>query len=136
MRPAGAWPQSPSGAFARWLNTNTRPQKQEGYVVVTVALPLGDITANQLRSLADIARQFTRETVRTTVEQNFVLRWISKSDLQEVYDGPRSRGAGRGRRGNHHRYRHLPGHRHVQAGDFLFARPGCGVAQEARGKKL
>ena len=53
--------------------------------MVTVALPLGDITANQLRSLADIARQFTRETVRTTVEQNFVLRWISKSDLQQVY---------------------------------------------------
>jgi len=85
LRAAGEWPQAASGAFARWLATNTRPQKQEGYVVVTVALPLGDITANQLRGLADIARQFTRETVRTTVEQNFVLRWISKSDLQQVY---------------------------------------------------
>src|ERR1700676_143461 len=85
LRAAGEWPQSASGAFARWLANNTLPQKKEGYVVVTVALPLGDITANQLRALADIARQFTRETVRTTVEQNFVLRWISKSDLQQVY---------------------------------------------------
>ncbi len=50
------------GSFQRWLKTNTRAQKQTGYVVVTVALPLGDITANQLRSLADIVRRFTKET--------------------------------------------------------------------------
>jgi len=74
-----------STAFQRWLKTNTRPQRQAGYAVVTVALPLGDITANQLRALADIARRFTTETIRTTVEQNIVLRWISQSDLQELY---------------------------------------------------
>jgi sulfite reductase (ferredoxin) len=48
-------------------------------------LPLGDITANQLRSLADIVRRFTRETIRTTVDQNFVIRWVSKSDLPELF---------------------------------------------------
>ncbi len=53
---------------------------------MTVALPLGDITANQLRSLADIVRRFTKETIRTTVEQNFVIRWISQSDLPELYN--------------------------------------------------
>ncbi len=52
---------------------------------MTVTLPLGDITANQLRSLADIVRRFTKETVRTTVEQNFVIRWVSQSDLPELY---------------------------------------------------
>src|SRR5205085_2991210 len=56
--------------FQKWLQSNTRPQRQAGFVTVTVSLPLGDITANQLRSLADVARRFTRETVRTTVEQN------------------------------------------------------------------
>jgi sulfite reductase (ferredoxin) len=71
--------------FARWLESNTRRQKQPGYVTVTVTLPLGDITANQLRSLADTVRRFTKETVRTTVEQNFVIRWVSKSDLPELY---------------------------------------------------
>ena len=63
------------------METNARRQKQAGYSVVTIALPLGDITANQLRALADIARRFTKETIRTTVEQNIVLRWISDSDL-------------------------------------------------------
>ena len=63
-------------------------------MVVTIALPLGDITANQLRSLADIARRFTRETIRTTVEQNIVLRWISQGDLPEVYQDLQSVGLG------------------------------------------
>ena len=74
-----------SDAFSQWLRSNIRPQRQTGYVTVTVALPLGDITADQLRSLADIVRGFTRETVRTTVEQNFVIRWVSKRDLPELY---------------------------------------------------
>jgi sulfite reductase (ferredoxin) len=86
LKPVGVWP-SPSSdpAFQRWLKTNTRTQKQAGYAVVTLALPLGDITANQLRSLADIARRFTKETIRTTVEQNIVLRWVSQNDLFELY---------------------------------------------------
>ena len=71
--------------LAKWLRSNIRPQRQAGYVTVTVALPLGDITANQLRSLADIVRRFTKETIRTTVEQNFVIRWVSKKDLPELY---------------------------------------------------
>ena len=71
--------------FKRWLKFNIRPQRQPGYVTVNVALPLGDITANQLRSLADIVRRFTKETIRTTVEQNFVIRWVTQRDLPDLY---------------------------------------------------
>ena len=85
LRPAGRSPLIGTERFQRWVKTNTRPQKQDGYAVVTIALPLGDITANQLRSLADIVRRFTKETIRTTVEQNMVLRWISQSDLAELH---------------------------------------------------
>ena len=86
LRPAGDATPSGSEPYQRWLKHNIRPQKQPGYVVVTIALPLGDITADQLRSLADIARKYTKETVRTTVEQNFVLRWVSRKDLPVIYD--------------------------------------------------
>ncbi|MBZ5661846.1 MAG: nitrite/sulfite reductase [Acidobacteriia bacterium] len=85
LRPAGKAPLLGTEAFQRWVKTNTRAQRQEGYVVVTITLPLGDITANQLRSLADIARRFTNETIRATVEQNIVLRWISQADLTEMH---------------------------------------------------
>jgi sulfite reductase (ferredoxin) len=86
LRRIGQWPAaSADPAFTRWAKFNTREQKQAGYRVVTIALPLGDITANQLRALADIARRFTRETIRTTVEQNIVLRWVAENDLYELY---------------------------------------------------
>ncbi|HCU24127.1 MAG TPA: sulfite reductase [Deltaproteobacteria bacterium] len=78
-------PSGGSEKFQRWLKTNIRPQKQAGYVVVTVTLPLGDLTPTQLRGLADLARRFTRETVRITVEQNIVFRWISRQDLPELF---------------------------------------------------
>jgi sulfite reductase (ferredoxin) len=72
--------------FDRWRQSNVYKQKQSGYATVTVALPLGDITADQLRKLADISRKYIRETVRSTVEQNLVLRWVSESDLPAVYE--------------------------------------------------
>jgi sulfite reductase (ferredoxin) len=87
LKPAKALTSAGSAAFERWQKTNTRPQRQKGYVVATIALPLGDITSDQLRALADIARRFTRETIRTTVEQNIVLRWVSEADLPELHAG-------------------------------------------------
>jgi sulfite reductase (ferredoxin) len=85
-RPGGELPAAlgPEG-FDRWARTNLRPQKQDGYTVATVALPLGDITANQLRALVDVVRKYTKDTVRSTVEQNFVIRWVSRKDLPELY---------------------------------------------------
>jgi len=71
--------------FEQWRRTNVYEQKQPGYVTITVTLPLGDITADQLRALADIARKYTKETLRTTVEQNLVLRWVSEADLPALY---------------------------------------------------
>jgi sulfite reductase (ferredoxin) len=71
--------------FDAWRKTNVYEQRQAGYATVTVALPLGDITADQLRALADLTRKYVKETIRTTVEQNMVLRWVSESDLPALY---------------------------------------------------
>ena len=72
--------------FERWRESNVYEQKQSGYVTVTVALPLGDITADQLRAVADLARKYTQETIRSTVEQNLVLRWVSAAELPSLYE--------------------------------------------------
>jgi len=71
--------------FDAWYSTNIYRQRQPGYVVATVTLPMGDITASQFRDLADITRRFVKETIRTTVEQNIVLRWVSEADLPALY---------------------------------------------------
>ncbi len=88
LRPAGPLPTVKSGneRLNQWLRTNLRPQRQAGYFTATVALPLGDITADQLRRLADIVRRFTNGTIRTTVEQNFVIRWVSGSDAVALFE--------------------------------------------------
>ena len=86
LNPPGEMPE-PNGdqRYNHWVATNLRHQRQEGYVTATVCLPLGDITADQLRDLSDISRRFTNGTVRATVEQNFVIRWVSKSDVPALY---------------------------------------------------
>ncbi len=71
--------------FDTWLASNVYAQRQEGYAVATIALPLGDITSEQTRLLADIARKYVGDAVRTTVEQNIVLRWVSEADLPALY---------------------------------------------------
>jgi sulfite reductase (ferredoxin) len=74
----------PAG-FDEWAATNVYQQRQAGYAVATVTLPLGDISSFQMRRLADIARRFAGDTVRTTVEQNIVLRWVPQGKLVELF---------------------------------------------------
>jgi sulfite reductase (ferredoxin) len=71
--------------FLKWRETNVKPQKQAGYAIVTVTLPLGDFTADQGRALADISRRFTGDNIRTTVEQNILFRWVSEADVPELW---------------------------------------------------
>ena len=73
------------GGFARWKRTNTIAQIQNGYHVATIKLPLGDASAEQLRSIADIARKFGNGTVRATNQQNFLLRWVPTMKLYQLY---------------------------------------------------
>ncbi|MFP8874352.1 MAG: nitrite/sulfite reductase, partial [Myxococcota bacterium] len=74
-----------TGAFAAWAATNVYRQKQEGYAVATLNLPLGDITADQTRALADLARKYVGDNLRTTVEQNIVLRFVAEGDLPDLF---------------------------------------------------
>jgi sulfite reductase (ferredoxin) len=71
--------------FDAWSKSNVYQQRQDGYSTVTVTLPLGDLTADQLRTVADLASKYVKETIRSTVEQNIVLRWVSNGDLPALY---------------------------------------------------
>jgi len=79
-------PADASPAFKSWLRTNVRPQKQDGYSMVEVFLPLGDISSDQSRALADICRTYIGDNIRTTVTQNLLLRWASNADLPAIYE--------------------------------------------------
>jgi sulfite reductase (ferredoxin) len=90
VRAAGPLPAAlPDGvdrvAFSAWREHNVVPQRQPGYVMAVITLPLGDLTSEQARALADVARTYTGDAMRTTVEQNLLLRWVSEADLPAVY---------------------------------------------------
>jgi sulfite reductase (ferredoxin) len=80
-------PGDADAQLKRWLETNVRPQRQQGYSMVEIFLPLGDIAADQLRGLARLCERFVNGTVRTTVEQNLMVRWVSNADLAAFYEG-------------------------------------------------
>lgn len=80
--------------FKAWHETNVYQQRQEGYNVVTINLPLGDLTTDQAFALVDIARQYVGDNIRTTVEQNIILRWVANHDLPAVYAALQEAGLG------------------------------------------
>jgi len=84
--PAPLPPGEHSDAFKTWYATNIYHQRQAGYSLVTIALPLGDMTSNQTRALVEIARKYSGDNIRTTVEQNMVLRFVSSEDLPALYE--------------------------------------------------
>ena len=87
---------TPESPYERWLHTNVVPQKQAGYFTVFVTLEAGDITANQLRTLAGTIRELSVEGVaRNTPQQNFAIRYIKGDELHEFYDRLVSTGLGR-----------------------------------------
>jgi sulfite reductase (ferredoxin) len=71
--------------FEEWFKTNVYLQRQKGYAVATVTMPLGDMSTDQARALAVISDRFGGGNLRTTIEQNIVLRWVSEADLPSLY---------------------------------------------------
>ena len=68
-----------------WAHTNVRRQRQRDHGIVIIRLPLGDITAGQLRALALLASSVGDGTVRLTIDQNIFLRWVPVAALDDLY---------------------------------------------------
>jgi sulfite reductase (ferredoxin) len=79
---------SPNGdrrEFDRFVESNVRPQRQEGFSTVEVTVPQGDVTPEQLRGLGQIMRDFSGGYARTTLHQNLVLRWVRSEAVYDVW---------------------------------------------------
>lgn len=89
--------QGAEPAFARWLERNTRAQRQAGYRSVVLSLkktgvPPGDISADQMDAVADWAERYAFGEVRVAHEQNLILPDIRESDLYAVWQLARTAG--------------------------------------------
>ena len=71
--------------FEKWLESNVTAQKQKGYNVATVKLPLGDVSTSQFHQLADMSRKYAGGRMRLTHQQNIAFRWVPQEALYEVW---------------------------------------------------
>ncbi|MFC7396317.1 nitrite/sulfite reductase [Chelatococcus sp. GCM10030263] len=76
--------------LARFVERNLAAHKQPGYGVVTISLKAigavpGDVTAEQMEAIADIAERYSAGDLRVSHEQNLVLPHVKLDDLPTVY---------------------------------------------------
>jgi sulfite reductase beta subunit-like hemoprotein len=83
--PAYSQPNGDGRPFARFRESNVRPQRQQGFSTVQVKVTRGDLTPEQFRGLAQIMRGYCGGYARTTIDQNLVLRWVREEAVHEVW---------------------------------------------------
>jgi ferredoxin-nitrite reductase len=71
-------------AFDRAAHIGVHPQKQRGLNWIGVVLPVGKMTAPQMRTIADVARQFGDGEIRLTVWQNLLISGVRTESVQSV----------------------------------------------------
>ena len=76
--------------FALWMDRNTHPHKQPGYVSLTISLkPVGgipgDASADQIRLMAALAREYSFDECRVTHAQNIVFAHVELGRLYELW---------------------------------------------------
>ena len=77
-------------AFDRWMRGNVIEHKVPGYAIVNISLKApgkvpGDITADKMDAVADLADQYSFGEIRVTHRQNLVLVDVKQSELYEVW---------------------------------------------------
>lgn len=72
------------GATDRHGHLGVHPQRQSGLMYVGVAVPVGRLSAEQMRALARIAERFGSGEMRLTVWQNLILPNVPVEQLEAV----------------------------------------------------
>src|SRR5258706_2323026 len=86
-----------SRTFSRWAQQNVHAHRQPGYAAVTLSLkktgvPPGDVTAEQMEFVADLAERYSFGELRVSHEQNLILADVRKRDLFAVWQAAKSQG--------------------------------------------
>jgi len=85
LAPSYTSPNGDLSEFERFRASNVQPQRQQGFSTVAVKIFRGDLSPEQFRGLGQIMRDYCGGYARTTVQQNFVLRWVRDEAVYEVW---------------------------------------------------
>jgi ferredoxin-nitrite reductase len=75
---------APRPAFDRLAHIGAHSQKQPGLCWIGVVLPVGKLTAAQMRGLASIAREYGDGDIRLTVWQNLLISGVPESRVADT----------------------------------------------------
>ncbi|HLI19681.1 MAG TPA: NirA family protein, partial [Stellaceae bacterium] len=75
---------APRGPVAKHGHIGIHPQRQEGLCYIGIAVPVGRLTAAQLRGLGDLAARFPGASLRLTVWQNLILSHVPAAECATV----------------------------------------------------
>lgn len=78
-------PATRGPGYLLWRGSNTVAQDQPGYHAVIVRLALGAVTTAQFRALAKLVTDFADGSLRTSIDQNLVLRWVPTHRLPALH---------------------------------------------------
>jgi len=78
---------APRPAFDRMAHVGVHPQKQDGLNWIGVVLPVGKLSAAQMRGLAAIARDCGDGDIRLTVWQNLILSGVPVARVADAESG-------------------------------------------------
>ena len=71
--------------FEIWKKTNVKKQKQEGYSIVYVRVPNGNISSDATRSLIEKLGSVIADDIRVTITQNLQFRYVKEEHLEYIY---------------------------------------------------
>src|SRR3954462_5364598 len=84
--PSAGSPNGDNREYDRFIASNVRPQRQEGFSTIEVKVTRGDLSPEQFRGLAAIMREYTGGSARSTLQKNFGLRWVRDQALYDVWE--------------------------------------------------
>jgi len=73
-------------ALFRWYGIYTQRPAEDGFFMVRLRMPGGDLTAAQLTEIAALANEHGRGLADITVRQNIQLHWVRVESLPDILD--------------------------------------------------
>jgi sulfite reductase (NADPH) hemoprotein beta-component len=88
--PELVWARGDNRRFAAWFENSVHKHKTPGYAIVTLSLKPesgtpGDVTAEQMDAIADLAERHSFGEIRVNHEQNLTLPHVAQRDLPTLW---------------------------------------------------
>lgn len=72
-------------ALFKWYGVYTQRPAEDGYFMIRIRIPGGQLTAAQLLAISKLSRDYGRGLADVTVRQNIQLHWVRIENIPEVF---------------------------------------------------